>query len=478
MKRSLKLRAIEVLAVTVLAAVCGMLASYWVWRGITLRMAAGTLGHEATRAVNEGDLYARDLHDALDAMNASHDPHCSKEDMELLSHLLNNSRFLKEIGRIRDNRIVCSTVPGRANQPNNELPRPDSIGTDQVKAYRGLPIFRLNNIQQIALQEGDSYVVVYPYFDVFREPSVIRNQVITVSETERKQPIPLAGVAVQPSWPQLTTNRDFRIGEMMFSTRCSSLSINHVCITAYFSVPEALRANHRELRFFIAFGCLTGIFFGLFCSMLYRRNHSMEHQLRRAIRRDELSVAYQPIVNLASRRIVGAEALARWTDEEGVAVGPDIFIKIAEERGFVGEITRLVVRRVLREFGATLRDDPDFHISINVAAADLGDSEFLGMLEQSLDQASVSPERIAIELTERSTARYREAVETIHQLRRRGHSVQIDDFGTGYSSLAYLHDLSVDAIKIDRAFTKAIGTEAVTVAILPQILAMAGTLNL
>ena len=69
-------------------------------------------------------------------------------------------------------------------------------------------------------------------------------------------------------------------------------------------------------------------------------------------------------------------------------------------------------------------------------------------------------------------------METLRSLRQQGHSVHIDDFGTGYSSLAYLHDLSVDAIKIDKAFTQAIGTEAVTVAILPQILAMAEALDL
>ena len=85
---------------------------------------------------------------------------------------------------------------------------------------------------------------------------------------------------------------------------------------------------------------------------------------------------------------------------------------------------------------------------------------------------------LAIEVTESSTARIQVALKTIRELRKRGHSVQIDDFGTGYSSLAYLHDLSVDAIKIDRAFTQAIGTEAVTVGILPQILAMAKALNL
>ena len=100
------------------------------------------------------------------------------------------------------------------------------------------------------------------------------------------------------------------------------------------------------------------------------------------------------------------------------------------------------------------------------------------MLEQALKRAAVPARSLAIEITESSTVRHHAAIETILRLRERGHSVHIDDFGTGYSSLAYLHDLSVDAIKIDRAFTQAIGTEAVTVAILPQILAMAEALNL
>ncbi len=429
--------------------------------------------------MSESDTYAHEVHRTLDAVNASRYPHCSEKDMELLSHLLDTSLFLKEIGRVRDNRIVCSTMLERKRLSNTELPKPDSIGTDGVKAYRDSPIFRLPNIKGVvALQAGNSYVVLYPYFDSLREPSPIHRTVTTVSDAVRKQPIALTGVAEQPSLLQRTRNNDFRIGETMFSTRCSLLSINHICTTAYLSVPEALRAKHRELRIFIAFGGLAGAFLGFFCSVIYWRSQSMEQQLRRAIHRNQLRVAYQPIVNVASRRIVGAEALARWTDEEGDAIGPDVFIKIAEERGFVGEITKLVVQRVLHEFGETLRNNPDFRVSVNVAAADLVDPEFLTMLEQSLEQASVSAESLAIELTERATARHNVAAEAIRQLRQRGHSVHIDDFGTGYSSLAYLHDLSVDAIKIDRAFTQAIGTEAVTVAILPQILVMAATLDL
>jgi sensor c-di-GMP phosphodiesterase-like protein len=204
----------------------------------------------------------------------------------------------------------------------------------------------------------------------------------------------------------------------------------------------------------------------------------MSQQLRRAIRRDKLRMVYQPIVALGSGRIVEAEALARWTDEDGFAVSPEIFVAIAEEHGFVGELTEMVVRHVLRDFAGVLRSRPEFVLNINVAAADLADPKFLPMLERYLVEAGVSAQSLAIEVTETSTANKQPARDTIHELRRLGHSVQIDDFGTGCSSLAYLKDLAIDTIKIDKAFTLAIGTEAVTVAILPSILAMADSLNL
>ena len=217
---------------------------------------------------------------------------------------------------------------------------------------------------------------------------------------------------------------------------------------------------------------------GLLCPLLYQRNQSVEQQLLRAIRGDALTVVYQPIVDLTTGRIVEAEALVRWTDEYNNAVSPDVFVKVAEERGFVGDITKLVVRHVLRDFGSTMRARPDFRVNVNIAAADLADSGFVPMLEDALFDAEISARSLGIEITESYTARQQVAKDTILRLRQKGHFVHIDDFGTGYSSLAYLHDLSVDSIKIDKAFTKAIGTDAVTVSILPQILTMAETLKL
>jgi sensor c-di-GMP phosphodiesterase-like protein len=100
------------------------------------------------------------------------------------------------------------------------------------------------------------------------------------------------------------------------------------------------------------------------------------------------------------------------------------------------------------------------------------------MLAAALANAGIPSQTVTIEITESSTARHETAIETIRMLRTSGHRVHIDDFGTGYSSLAYLQDLSVDAIKIDKVFTQAIGTGSVAVSIVPQILAMADTLDL
>jgi sensor c-di-GMP phosphodiesterase-like protein len=161
----------------------------------------------------------------------------------------------------------------------------------------------------------------------------------------------------------------------------------------------------------------------------------------------------------------------------GDSVPADVFIRVAEERKFVGEITRLMMDRVIDELGPLLYS-PDFRVTVNISSQDLLDSQFFEHVERSTAWTGIPPSALAFELTEHSTADQATAAGAIARLRASGHAIYIDDFGTGYSSLAYLHDLHVDAIKIDRAFTKTVGTEAVTASVVPQILAMADQLGL
>jgi sensor c-di-GMP phosphodiesterase-like protein len=234
--------------------------------------------------------------------------------------------------------------------------------------------------------------------------------------------------------------------------------------------------NSSLIGGFVLICSLGGLTLG-FTLLLQPRKRSLATQLRRALRLNLIAVVYQPIVDVKTGEIIGAEALARWTDEEGQSIRPDVFVAAAEELGFIGKLTRAVLRLIVAEMGDYLRDNPEFRVNVNIAAADLADSHFLPMLERLLQRNRITPQSVNLELTERSTANHELAISSIRKLRARGHQFYIDDFGTGYSSLSYLNQLAIDAIKIDRAFTDAIGTGSLTAAIVPQILAMAETLH-
>ena len=473
-KRSFKQRILFSLAATLIAVVFGTLAGWIFGRFVTMKLAERRLAQDAIRASAEVDLRLVESRAVLAAMLGSTNSPCSSAELTYFRALIFDAKYLKDAGRMSDGKIECSASLARPPQPFSH-PKQDFTLVEGTKIYKNLAFYQSEDQIMITLQHGDFYIVLIPFIQAHPGPWH-EHYAEAVRDGASGQVFWLLGEPPEVSAASFTRNAFARVGDSMYFTRCSPTFSN--CITAYASIPEALQADHTQIRLYLALGGLVGAFLGLFCSVVYQRNRSIEQQLLRAVRHDELRMVYQPIVNLPSGKIVGAEALARWTDEEGFAVGPDIFIKIAEERGFVGEITRLVVRHALNDFSELLHSHPDFHLSINVAAADLADPRFLAMLEGELKRKSVKAESLSIEITESSTARHEAAIETIRRLHERGHSVHIDDFGTGYSSLSYLHDLSVNAIKIDRSFTQAIGTEAVTLSILPQIMAMAKSLHL
>jgi sensor c-di-GMP phosphodiesterase-like protein len=454
--------------VAFLATTCGLAvggcAGYLLGRTITIKQTGAKLEEFAKRAIEGRQKLTGESRRVLAAMNASPFPKCSDAEIGYFNKLIFESHYLKAGGRMSDGRIECSTSLGRAAQSHVQY-QPDIYQRDGTRMYRNLAPFRVGNETVLTIQLGDFYVVYNPYN---MRPPLNNPTQFTVTDLDA------------PNWAAgesyLFQDGQHRDGDRLYGTDCSPDGM--VCVAAYIPIPQAMLNNRIEVGGFVALGGLTGILLGFVCAVIYRRQRGFESQLLRAIRKDALRIVYQPIVDLENEQIVEVEALARWTNEDNEPVSPDDFIKVAEERGFVGKITRLVVRHVLRDFGKTLRERPGFRVNVNIAAADLADPEFLPMLEGALAEAGVAASSLGIEITESYTARQQVAKETILRLREKGHYVHIDDFGTGYSSLAYLHDLSVDAIKIDKAFTKAIGTDAVTVTILPQILTMADSLGL
>lgn len=199
--------------------------------------------------------------------------------------------------------------------------------------------------------------------------------------------------------------------------------------------------------------------------------------LRQAMENRQLVPYYQPIIDLHSGLLVGAEALARWEDPlRGVVPAKD-FIPLAEELGLVGEVTNLVLAKTAHFVKEWVQLDPHLRISVNVSPLQLRGTGLSHTIQTLLDEG-VKPSSIILEVTE--SALLEDAATTssiLSELRDAGFGIAIDDFGTGYSSLAYLKQLPATGIKIDRAFTSQL-PDPHDLSVVMAILAIADTYGL
>jgi predicted signal transduction protein with EAL and GGDEF domain len=176
-------------------------------------------------------------------------------------------------------------------------------------------------------------------------------------------------------------------------------------------------------------------------------------ELRAAIRAGALDVAYQPIVDLADGRVVGLEALARWTNEAGDRVPPDVFVPVAEETGMVAELGAFVLRSATAR-AASWQHLGAIGVRVNASAHELRSPAYVDGVLGCLSAAGLPPDLLGLEITESVFVEDdKTSQDNLGRLRDAGVSLMIDDFGTGYSSLSYLQRFPVvDVLKIDRSF--------------------------
>jgi len=185
-----------------------------------------------------------------------------------------------------------------------------------------------------------------------------------------------------------------------------------------------------------------------------RKRLRLMGDLNRAVERDQLSVAHQPIVDLATNRICGFEALMRWTHPEQGPIPPPTFIRLAEETGQIRDLGRWILSRAAQEvLEITDGRDDDLFLAVNVSTRELESADYTARVAASLAETGFPAERLIVEVTETTLMRDPATLQRhLEALKALGVDIAVDDFGTGYSSLAYLARLPIDIVKIDRAF--------------------------
>ena len=206
----------------------------------------------------------------------------------------------------------------------------------------------------------------------------------------------------------------------------------------------------------------------------------MESSLRHALDHGGLRLEYQPLVELATGRIVGIEALCRWDDPQRGAVPPNIFIPLAEESGMIEQLGGWVLITAAQQLKA-FHDagHSQLFMAVNLSARQFQRGVVLEQVEQALVQSGITPDKLELELTESVLLHDGEAVmSTLKQLKALGVKLSIDDFGTGYSSFAYLRRFKFDKIKIDQSFVRDLIDDPDNAAIVRGIISLALSLGL
>jgi len=409
---------------------------------------------------------------ALKEINRVDSQTCDRDHLQAMRRVAFTYRYIQEVVFLKGSQALCSSLEQESHIA--PFPEPEKISNAGYRIW-----FTPTNDQgidhyMIAMSHSDHMVVVDPrsFIDVIPfGPWPIEAALVGLTHDR----VITSSAPLSPKVWQAVRARNlsqYREGENVYSIFRNRQG--NFAVVVWASSHPMNVASRQQLMVWLPVGILLSLLLAALVLRLMKERHSPRFRLMNAIKSRQLTVCYQPIIRLTDRKCVGVEALVRWPQADGSQLTPDIFIPLAEQTGLINALTRLVIENVFSEMGNWLHQQPDFHVSVNLAPGDLHNNDILQLLTEYGQRHQIRPQQIAIEITERGFADPTVTGPVIKQFRAAGHPVYIDDFGTGYSSLSYLQNLDVDVLKIDKAFVDAL--EYNTVA--PHIIDMAKHLHL
>ncbi len=429
----------------------------------------------SSEVVRRGEETAGQFSRAIELLNHDHLAPCSPQEIDLMRQLDVGSSYVQMVGRVSGTVLECTSL---ATTKPIALGRPTVTTEHGVTEWMnfdlgGLHLDRLDLLdsQGVAMLVDTSLLV-----DLGREDDV--GIALVVPSSGGRQQLVEPKVRFRSNWLE-PVGRGQAISVIDGNYVVSRVRSKTLDIQAVSVMP----LNHGYgyvKQFAIAFvpiGLLCGLALGWAAMQIAHIRSSLPGLIRAAARNHDLFVEYQPIVDLSTRQILGAEALVRWKRGDTV-IGPASFIKLAEDSGVISLITENVMDIVARDLPKLLKMNPDFRVAVNLSATDLKNEVTKNRLMELLRRSEASPRNLVVEATEHGLISGPDSCRVIEGIRAEGIRVAIDDFGTGYSSLSCLQNLGLDFLKIDKAFVDTIGTDGATSDVILHIIEMARSLHL
>jgi diguanylate cyclase (GGDEF)-like protein/PAS domain S-box-containing protein len=267
-------------------------------------------------------------------------------------------------------------------------------------------------------------------------------------------------------------------GEQAYPTSSIGVAVSHPDATVSELLADADAAMYRAK----GLGRKRVEWFTPAARAAVRTTHRLVGELHAALERDELRVHYQPVIDTASGRVIGAEALVRWDHPERGLLGPGEFLDVAESTGLLDDIGAWVLRTACHDaakWDPSVERDDACTVAVNVGTRQLLDPAFVDLVSECLADSGLHPDRLWLEITESTLmGDVRVGGRSLRSLRELGVHLAVDDFGTGYSSLTYLKGFPVESLKVDRSFVSGLGVDDEDTAIVAAVIDLADRLGM
>ena len=454
----------------VLAAAPLFAFDFWLG-GIINRQGQEEIDTSAKRAVSLAEARVVDTIDALDTLAAQGVDGCRLDQIAAMRRTAFRTAPVKEIAVVdHDGQTLCTDV--------------------------GLPIGQRSTLLSEKLVGADGYIIEVIRLDSGRDMVRLRRQVGTgpngiAAMVPNEQFVPHVSTQGGPfsAYARLTTASGTQIGQMGNHPKKSEsgvLSANARSDRFGFSVSiiaprgqlAASQADLRWLGIYVS-GAIVLIVGIISLAMPRRSDDNPVAEMERALKAGEFVPYYQPIVDITSGQLRGAEVLVRWKKPDGSLVLPGSFIPLAESSGLICEMTRDLMRRVCVEAGAAIGCRPALKVSFNFAGKLFSDENIVRDVRKIFAGSTIKLSQVVLELTERDPIEnFTETRQSIAALQGLGVRIAIDDVGTGHSGLSYMLKLGVDIIKIDKMFVDAIGTDRNSTTIVETLVDLAHNMRM